>query len=175
MNSDKAFALKKIDTSIRSAFSKIKEEIDIHLDSINGNTNEINANFEHIAKLEQKVDKLSERFDEIQIMLSTLVGHKPSLDKAEFEGISLNIREQEVFLILYTEKGDVTYEKIARKLGLTPMLVERYIKILIAKKIPIITRFVDGKVLLDLDKEFRDLQTKENVLRISEDISAAII
>ena len=47
------------------SFSKIKEELDVHLDSINENTNEINANFEHILKVEQKVDKLSEKFEEI--------------------------------------------------------------------------------------------------------------
>jgi hypothetical protein len=160
-----------MDDSLRASFARIKEELDVHLDSINENTNEINANFEHVARLEDKIDKLNERLDEISMMFSSLIGEKPKAEEVKFENIKLTLREQEVFLTLYTSQNELTYYDIARKLGLTPDLVERYIKIMLEKGIPITRKITENKMFLLIDDEFKSIQAKENVLRISENIS----
>lgn len=160
-----------MDESLKVSFSKIKEEMDIHLDSINENTNEINANFEHVARLEDKVDKLNERIDELHMLFSSLTGNKPVVKEIEFEKIKLSTREQEVFLTLYTSQHELTYYDISRKLGLTPDLVEKYVKMMLEKGVPIIRKLTENKVFLMVDDEFKNLQTKENVLKINENIS----
>jgi predicted nuclease with TOPRIM domain len=161
-----------MDESLKVSFSRIKEEMDIHLDSINENTNEINSNFEHVARLEDKIDKLNERIDELHMMFSSLIGDKPEVKEVEFEKIKLSTREQEVFLALYTSQNELTYYDISRKLGLTPDLVEKYIKMMLEKGVPIIRKLTENKVFLMVDDEFKNLQTKENVLKIHENISS---
>jgi len=160
-----------MDESLRASFAKVKEELDVHLDSINENTNEINANFEHVARLEDKIDKLNERIDELSMIFSSLIGEKPKEESIKFENIKLTLREQEVFLALYTSQNELTYYDIARKLGLTPDLVERYVKIMLEKGIPIARKITENKVFLTVDDEFKSIQAKQNVLRISENIS----
>lgn len=164
--------LKRMDESIRVSFSKVRGELDNHLDSINENTNEINANFEHILRVEEKVDKLNERIDELHMMLSSLLGDKPKETYASrLEKVTLSPREQEVFLTLYTSTLELTYYDIARKLGLTPELVEKYIKVMMDKGVPIIRKLTENKVFLLIDDEFKNAQAKENVLKISSTIS----
>ncbi len=163
--------VKKIDDAVRISFSNVKEEFDMHLDSINENTNEINANFEHIARLEQKIDKLNERIDELSMMFSSLVGEKPKEEKKKFEDIKLSTREQEIFLALYTSETELTYYDIARKLGLTPDLVERYVKSMVDKRVPLVRKMTENKIFILIDDEFKNIQTKENVLKIHEGIS----
>ena len=163
--------LKQMDTSLKVSFSKIKNELDNHLDSINENTNEINANFEHIVRVEDKVDKLNERIDELHMMISSLVGEKPKEKVNQFENINLSTREQEVFLALYTSTLDLTYYDIARKLGLTPELVERYVMSMINKGVPIIRKLTEKNIFLMIDEVFKDKQARENVLKLNETIS----
>ena len=161
-----------MDEALKVSFSKIKEELDVHLDSINENTNEINANFEHVARLEDKLDKLNERIDELHMMFSSLIGEKPKAKEVEFEKIKLSTREQEVFLTLYTSQNELTYYDISRKLGLTPDLVEKYVKMMLDKGVPIIKKLTENKLFLMIDDEFRNIQTKENILKINENISS---
>lgn len=167
--------LEAINKGLKVSFSKIREEIDIHLDSINENTNEINANFEHILKVEKKVDKLEERLDEIQMLISTLTGTKESTYQQKFENIKLNPREQEVFFVLYTTEDELTFRGIARRIGLTPELVEKYVETIIAKGVPIVRKYADSTTFLKLDKDFKDLQAKENILNLNEEIMQSVV
>ena len=106
------------DKALKASFSKIKEELDMHLDSINANTEELNANFEHIAKVDQKIDKLNERIDELHLILSSIAGgNTNNYDKSMFENIKLSSREQEVFLSdfpLLTERGTFIVNGVER-------------------------------------------------------------
>ena len=163
-----------MDSGLKVSFSKIKGELDIHLDSINGNTNEINANFEHIARVEQKVDKLEERLDEIQMLLSNLLGTQPSSYREKFEGIKLSPREQEVFLTLYTADQTLTFSDVAKRIGLTDELVQKYTETMISKGIPLIKTHQGSRTFLRVDNQFKQLQAKENILNIHEGISSII-
>lgn len=148
--------------AMSSVINEIKEELDEHLDTINANTNEIQTNCEYLCELDNKINKLNEKIEEIQLEL----GLKKKQEK--FEKIKLTLREQEVFLVLYTSEESLSYRDISRRLGLTDALIKDYVEALIMKGIPIIKRYSEDKVLVLLDEEFKRLQARENVLGLSE-------
>lgn len=150
--------------------SSIKEELDEHLDTINANTNEIQANCDYLCELDEKLDKLNQKIEEIQLYL----GMKRK-EELKFKKVSLTMREQEVFLVLYTSDDKLTYSAIARRLGLTDSLVTTYVDDLIIKGIPVIKRYSDSSTFLVLDEEFKKLQAKENILGISEVIVRSFV
>ncbi|PLW79657.1 hypothetical protein C0585_06710 [Candidatus Woesearchaeota archaeon] len=168
--------VKKIENGLKDSFSKIREEMDIHLDTINENTNELAANYDYMMKLEGKIDKLNERIDELTIMMEEFVGMPKKIGyKEQFENIVLSNREQEVFLVLYSSQTDLSHNEIARKLGLTIQLVDQNIDGMISKGVPIIKRYNEGKVTLKVDDDFKSLQAKENILNINEAIVTSIM
>lgn len=152
------------DEKLKEAFKKIKTELDDHLQSINENTNEIQANFEYNIKLEEKIEKLNEKLEELMII-------KP---KKEHKKIKLTLREQEVFLILYTTNDYVNYAQIARKLGFTTQLTSSYCTNLIEKGIPILKRYVNKQAQVKLDPGFKELQAKENLINIDRRVADSV-
>lgn len=156
-------------TELHDAFSQIREEFEDHLVAINENTNEVQANYELIAGVDQKLNKLAERLDKIDLFLQKQgmeIDEKPSL-----KPIRLSKREQEVFLLLYTLediKGSVTYTDIAKKVCLTDDIVASYISNMIQKGVPIRKKYVASQTHLSLDPTFKALQAKENILQIEQ-------
>lgn len=153
----------------KEALSQIKEELDEHLEAINANTNEIQTNYEFLCRLESKIDKLNERLDELQILM------KPEQEKKKTLIHPLTKHEKEVFLVLY-EAGEnfVTYLEIGKHLGLPEHLVGDYVMNLIAKGIPMVKRYINNKSYIKIDTEFRNLQTRENIVGIEKDISKRV-
>ena len=114
----------------QNKINSLRDELDDHLDAINRNSNEIQTNYEIICDLDSKVQKLNEKIDRIQMLLED-----KEVEKEEPKPITtLTFREQEVFLVLYTcDEQRLTYKDIARKTGLTELLVQGYIINLIKK------------------------------------------
>ena len=81
---------------IRKAFKVVKTELDDHLDAINQNTAEAQANQGWLSELDAKINKLSERLDEIELLINP--------DRARKMDVKLTPREQEVFMALYHYK-----------------------------------------------------------------------
>lgn len=156
----------KQDKNIKRAFEKVKEELTDHLDAINSNTIEVNANHEYIKELEKRIEKLNEKLDNLSMTLSEVKGE--SVDLAEIKNIQLKPKEVEIFKLLYENMGDLfTYKKLARSLGLTEAIVKRKISSMVSKGIPIIKKYFDNNVFLVLDADFRNLQAKNNVLKLN--------
>jgi predicted nuclease with TOPRIM domain len=155
--------IKEIEESTRYAFTKVKEELDEHLDSINQNTGEIQLTQESVQSLEKRMDKLEEKFEEI---LSTL-GHKKS-----YVVQPLTLREQEVFIALYTttEYKECTYRIISYKTGLPIKMIEELIEILIEKGVPIRRIEKNSEYYLDLDEDFKQEQAKSNLLNLNKEM-----
>jgi len=151
---------------IRAAFEKLKKEMDVHLNTINDNSIEIEANYEYLCKLEEKIDKLSEKVEQLQL----LIAESSSRNEKEFNVEPLNLREQEVFLALYLADGFVKYSNIAGQLGLPEQLVKNYVTALIHKGVPIIKKYQNGDTFIMLEPEFRKVQTRENILNISPEL-----
>ena len=165
-----------LNNSLKSVFNQIKEEFSDHLDTINQNTNEIQGNYEFLCELDSKIEKLNERIDEIAMLLKQkdiIVEKRPA-----FEVLPLTRKEQEVFLALYIledEKGSATYAEIARRIAYSESLVQAYITNLISKGVPVLKRYIGNDVFLNLDKNFKQIQAKENLLKISALVSASLI
>ena len=152
----------------------IKEELDDYRESINENTSEIQSNYETVSNIERKIEKLAERVEQIELLL-----HESGLKKQRDDlptSISLTLREQEIFFVLYTlgETVELTYTDIARKLGLTDDIVRNYITTMIAKGVPVVKRYKSKNVFLVLDNDFRSLQAKKNVIVINDSIIESI-
>jgi len=157
--------LKSVNAGVSMAFSKVKEELSEHLDTINQNTSEFESVHQRITTLEVMFEKLVERVDEL-----TMKSHPETFSEKDFD-LSLSLREQEMFVILYTSTNELSAIQIAKYLGLTEELVHTYIYKLISKGIPVIKRFIDENVLkYSLDKVFKDLQARKNLIAINSDV-----
>lgn len=158
--------LKDFERGVRSGFEAVKKELDEHLDSINRGSSEIQAVYDYLNELDAKIEKMNERIDEINMTLNPTIEAKHS--------ISLTNREQEVFLILYSEEK-IILKNIAKKLGFSEEMVNKYIYNLISKGIPVLREYTDKMVSFSLDLKFKDLQAKRNILNINESISKEIL
>ncbi|MEK6886927.1 MAG: hypothetical protein AABW88_03775 [Nanoarchaeota archaeon] len=132
--------------------------MDDHLTSINDNTEELQEHSTHLEDLESKFEKLQERFDEIHMMLSRMTKQGE---------VSLSETEKNVFMVLYSiEQTPLSYTDISMRTGLTELAVKAHIFSIINKGIPILERQIDGQSFFRLDKKFKELQAKENILKI---------
>jgi predicted nucleic acid-binding Zn-ribbon protein len=152
--------LKKIEQATKSAFAKVKEELDEHLEAINQNTTETSAQSESIKQLEQKIEKLEEKFEHILELLG---------ERHQYNLEPLTLREQEVFFALYqaTDYKICTAKTIALKTGLPVLMIDEVVDALIAKGVPIYRREIDAEYELILDPQFKQAQAKHNLIKIS--------
>ncbi len=157
---------------IRTSFKRVREELNEHLDAINQNTNEIQANYEYLCRIEAKLDAIAEKVEHIQLRLNEL-GAAPKIKQK----INLSYEEKRVFLAIYkysSYEEFISYVDLARKLEMTVSLVRFYVTNLIEKGVPIVKKYINREVLVSLDKEFRELQAKENIVNINENITRYI-
>lgn len=153
--------LEEADKRIRSAFKAVKEEMDDHLTSINENTVEMQEQNNRFDELNSKFEKLQERVDELHLMISRIAS------KQEF---NLSDVEKTVFTVLYSiEQTPLSYADISIRTGLTELSVKAHILSMISKGIPILERQIDRQSYFRLDKKFKELQARENILRIEMD------
>ncbi len=167
----KVFNNKELDQlkhGLKLAFKDIKSEFSEHLESINQNTGEIQSLYDYVAEVEHKIEKLSERIDELQMSVN------PDLSHDQFS-VELTHREQETFMVLYAASDDLSAKDVARRLGFTDEMVNRYVYNLITKGIPVIKQYSEGELKLKLDHKFKDLQARKNVLKIDEAISKQLL
>ena len=163
-----AITIKTLQRGIKTAFIKIKEEFEDHLTAINENTNEIQSNYEYTCELESKIEKLNERVEQLQL---TVYGQIQAQNQKISEKMSnLSNDEKNVFKAIYSleeENGSVTFEDIASESQFTSEEVSKIISSLMEKEVPISRKIIDNKPYLKIDKDFKRLQAKENVLNIT--------
>lgn len=160
--------VKGVSDGLKAGFDSIRDELDNHLDSINGNTQEIQNAFDYLAELENKLNKLTERIDEMQLTMN------PQLNTVKFD-VELSLREQEVFMSLYVSERPVTLVDIARRIGLTEEMVSNILFKITMKGIPINKTYVEDTMFLALDTNFKDLQARKNLLNIDEKVSKEML
>ena len=154
---------------MKKNFDAVKEELDGHLDSINENTNEIQANYEYMCELDSKIDKLSERIDEITMVLRRIAGNALLPKEPEYQIKPLTRAEKEVFTELYTleqEERAITYQIVARRLALTIDMVQNHVSNLIEKGVPICKKYSESEVYIYLDEQFKAIQTRKNLVGV---------
>jgi hypothetical protein len=145
---------------------KLQEELDDHLAAINENSSEIAQNGDHLVEMEEKFEKLKEKVDEIHFMLSKLTQN---------EDYELSENEKRVFMVLYSvEQTPLSYTDIAVRTHQTELAVKAYVFSMINKGIPIVEMKMGDQSFFKLAKEFKDLQAKENVLKIDQEIVKSV-
>lgn len=160
--------LREMEKAIRKSFSAVKEELNVHLETINQNSTEVQTIYDYLEEIDSKIEKLNERIDELQMYVN------PAADESQFN-VELTHREQEVFMVLYSEQKKITAKEVAKRLGFSDEMVNRYVYNIISKGVPILKQFVDGEVFLYLDLKFKDLQTRKGVIHIDESISKQLL
>ncbi len=160
------------DKKLREAFRKIKEERDEHLESINQLTSELQTAFEYISELENKHDKLKENIDELMIFKNSILLN----DKSHFSNIVLSLEEQKLFQTLYVfgEKEPLSWNFIIKKLDLNDTSFRLLLSSLLDKKIPITKERIGNEWYFNIDPRFRDMQTKEQLIKVHESVSKGI-
>ena len=162
--------LYRVKKKISLITAEIHEEFEDHLEAINENTSEIQSNYEYSCEIDNKLNKLNRRIDEVYSILSKLTGKK--LTKiSKYEDIDpLTTMEKNVFLNLYTEDQPITYAELAKKLNMPILLARQYITNLLEKGIPIQKQYIKTRPFIYLDKKFKNLQAKKNILKIEQKI-----
>lgn|SRR3989338_4616860 len=163
---------------IKKAFSKLKVELNDYRDAINENTNEIQANYEYLCRVDSKLEKLTERIDELTLFMNQLAQKSGLTEKQQktYAVEKLTRKEQEVFMVLYAKENNVpmTDQDIARRIALSVDLVSLYVSNLIIKGVPVIKQMIDGTQQYILDQEFKIYQAKNNIIGISEEIALSV-
>lgn len=159
--------LKEMQKGIKKAFTAVKEEMNVHLETINQNSSEIQSIYEVLSELDGKIEKLNERIDQLQMSVDP--------DEDNFFPVELTMREQEVFLIIYAENDSISAKEIGKRLGFSDEMVNRYIHNMISKGIPLLKHYKNNEIFIAIDLKFKDLQARKNVLKIDESISKQLL
>ncbi|MFP4523627.1 MAG: hypothetical protein ACLFNM_03720 [Candidatus Woesearchaeota archaeon] len=149
----------KLKKNILSSFTKVKSELDDHLYAINQNTQELSVVEQQLLELTQKIDKLSGRIDELSLSSTTL-----SLP----DKIDLTLREQEVFLALYTADSQKSIGDISRYLGLSEDMAQAVLYRLIEKGVPLESFSENNVALFALASDFKDIQARKTIVELDE-------
>lgn len=154
---------KNLVEEFRSKFRQVEHELNDHLESVNANTNEIQCLYEMMSEMSSKLDKLNSRIDDLQVHVDYQSPHK----YVDVHVKPLTKREREIFVALYTHDGEqLTYAEIAKIAGYDEVIVQEYITNLIAKGIPISKKFQNSSIFVSLDREFKELQAKQKIIKL---------
>lgn len=146
----------------------MRDELDDHRLAINENTDELSATNEFLNELNRKLDRMSERLDELTLLV------KGSKDEKKLDIQPLTSREKQVFLALYvlTESQPyASYEQLARKLLNDKSVVMNAVTSMIQKGVPVLKKYDGNSVFLKLDAQFRQLQAKQNIVKLDSLLS----
>jgi hypothetical protein len=157
---------------IKDAFRKIKEERDEHLETINQLSTELQYAFEIISELEYKHEKLKEITDDLQMFKNSMLIN----DKTHFSNVMLSLDEQKLFLTMYIfgEREPLSWGLITKKLGVSDNILKALLSSLLDKRIPITREKIGTEWYFNIDSRFRELQSKENIIKIHESVSKGI-
>lgn len=122
--------------------------------------------------MNHKIEKLNERMDTIQMFMKKLLQNKELVEvQSDSDVQPLDLEEKKIFMVLYTSgESALSYKQIAEKVNMVENLVGQYITNLAEKGVPLIKVYRHGKAHILVDKSFRDLQAKENLLKIDQQI-----
>lgn len=154
-----------------AALKGVREEFDDYRESINDSTNEIEANYELVCRLDAKVDRLQEQLEQLQLSLANVLGSPVQASVASAQSsIDLDEKEKEVFLVLYTASDEkpLTYKEIAAALKESEFLIRGYITNMIEKGVPVTKRYLNDVAFISLDRSFKDRQAKGNIVHLSQ-------
>ncbi|MFH1133306.1 MAG: hypothetical protein V1735_02370 [Nanoarchaeota archaeon] len=161
--------LSRMHDEIAGAFSKVKEELDDHRESINQNGFELHHMEEFLSEIDQKLEKLRSRIDNIELALE-----QQDILQAQVQP-EFSERERQLLLMLYAnEEKHLKLSQIARRLSTTVAMLKLHVQHIQGKGIPLMQEVRDDSIYLWLDSSFRDKQAKLNVLRLNKKMAQSL-
>ncbi|HDP73656.1 MAG TPA: hypothetical protein ENN46_01720 [Candidatus Woesearchaeota archaeon] len=158
---------------LKQAFRRIKEELDDHRDSINDNTQEIQANFDFSIEIEKRLSKLEEKFEQTTLLLSAMaekLNLKFIQDYSFDKEVWLTRKEKDILVsaIELCEQNKVTtIQEISASSCYEPELVKDSLVELSRKGIPILVREVNSSAYLEIDQSFLKAQREKKLIDLS--------
>lgn len=147
-------------SQISSELSQIKEAHQDHLETINENTQEIEATSDQAHEIEAKLDKLNMRMDAMHLVLKQLVfEHRLS--------VQLTLHEQKLFSLLCAHKNYLKMDYVVARLRLPELTVKELVTALMDKGIPVVRKEHGGGSFLHMDPAFSQLQQQQGIIKIS--------
>jgi hypothetical protein len=150
---------------IRCDLLSLREEVDEQMQSINGNTDEIDIQNSFICEIDNRITKLEERMGDIHLLLKQL------LIRSKLS-VELSKDEQRVFLILYTHDKFLSAEKVSSKAVLDQGVVADALSSIMDKGIPLEREVLDGNVYFRMNNDFKLRQAKESIIKIDPDVTS---
>tara|TARA_Y100000310_G_C20618764_1_gene782100 strand:+ start:498 stop:974 length:477 start_codon:yes stop_codon:yes gene_type:complete len=153
--------MNKVAEGMQKSFKQIRLALEEHLLAINENTSEIQALFDYMGDMDNKIEKLAQRLDQIQLLDN----------ENKFENlpkiIPLNHTERKIFRILYTEELPISYQELTVRAKLPLSIIPEYLSSLINKNIPITRTFINNQLFIKINPSFKERQAKENLINLS--------
>ena len=149
----------QMDKDLHVAFSKIREEFEDHLTSINENTDEVNNVNNRFEEMDHKIEKLNTRLDTIHMMFQQLIVQTRV-------SVELSIQEQRIFSVLSMHPY-LSLQDLEMKTALSHGELEEMLTALADKGIPIVKKTKDGYAFVKLDDDFRALQEKHQLVKVN--------
>ena len=146
---------------LRVVFSKIKEEFEDHLESINQNTIEIQSSFDYLSRLAGSVEKIEQRLARLE--------NRTERTEKPAETVVLTRDEEEVYALLLDSSKQhrlLTYEHIARSIESSKTFSAHLIANLVDKGVPIVKKFSNGDVFLEIESTFIEHESTIKVVTI---------
>ncbi len=153
---------------LKSAFDKIKLQFEEHLEAINENTNEIQANYHMLKELEEKMGELHAKIESIQLHLSRLSPSFEYKNDVPFDIQPLSINEKRLLQVLLATSRFLSYGELAKTMNLSVSLIRSYVTNLIGKGVPVIKKYLGGKPFVTVDEKFRELQEREDIAHLGQ-------
>lgn len=143
---------------MKKEFQLIRQNLEEHLLAINENTLEIQALLDYLQEMEVKIEKLAQRLDSLQLS-------NPGFEKPVIQ--PLNKMEERIFFVFYTEEKPLTFTELTMKTKLPRALIADCVSSLVQKGIPLQRSSFNDQLFFKLDRNFKELQAKENLVNLS--------
>ncbi len=150
--------------NLQRSFKAIRDEFEDHLSAINGNTLEIKDVYDKMNMLDLKIDKLAEKLETVYMMFTQNVSKKNKYRKIKLSSI-----EQKVFLAVYLEQQQISFTTLSKKLGIKRHIIKLAIESMKRKELPFFSERQSDDIYVLLEPGFRELQTKEQLIKIDEE------
>lgn len=150
--------------NLQRSFKAIRDEFEDHLSAINGNTLEIKEVYDKMNFLDLKIDKLAEKLETVYMMFTQTVSKKN-----KYKNTHLSSIEQKVFLATYLEEKQISFTTLSKKLGIKRHIIKLAIESMKRKELPFFSERQGDDIYVLLEPGFRELQTKEQLIKIDEE------
>lgn len=150
---------------VKCDMTKLRDDVEEHFESINGNTREIEIQNNFICEIDNRITKMEEKMDEIHFIMKQMVNRSKL-------SVELSKDEQRVFLILYTHDKFVKSSRISDKAFLDKEVVDDALVSMMDKGLPIERDILNGEACYRMENSFKLRQAKDEIIQIDSDVTS---